>query len=177
MSRIAKNPVIIPDGVDVTLQNLSLQIKGKLGILSLDIHPSVAVAHHDGQLSFSRQEDSTQSKAMIGTMRSLVANMVTGVTEGFSKQLRMVGVGYRAQAKGSVLDISAGFSHPVNLKMPEGITVETPSATDIVIKGIDKQVVGQTAAVIRAIRPPEPYKGKGIRYLGEHIVMKEGKKK
>ena len=177
MSRIAKYPVVLPKGVSINLTNNVLCVKGALGELSLDIHPSVTITHVDGSLSFARDESHPLSKAMVGTTRSLVLNMVTGVSEGFAKQLKMVGVGYRAHAKGDILDISAGFSHPVNIKMPEGISVETPSATDIVVKGIDKQVVGQIAAEIRAIRPPEPYKGKGIRYLGEHIVMKEGKKK
>lgn len=177
MSRIAKNPVLVPKGVDINLNHNLLTIKGSLGELTLKIHPSIEISHQDGKLSFARNESDPTSKAMIGTTRSLVFNMVIGVSEGFTKQLKMVGVGYRAQAKGDILDITAGFSHPVNIKLPEGIKAETPSATDIIIKGIDKQVVGQTAADIRAIRPPEPYKGKGIRYLGEHIVMKEGKKK
>jgi len=177
MSRIAKNPVIIPTGVEVKLNGLALAVKGKLGQLELDVHPSVNVEHKDSTLVFSPKKEVALSKAMVGTMRSLIANMVTGVSDGFAKHLTMVGVGYRAQAKGNVLDISAGFSHPVQKTMPEGITVETPSATEIVVKGVDKQVVGQVAAEIRAIRPPEPYKGKGIRYKDERINMKEGKKK
>ena len=177
MSRIAKNPVVIPSGVEVSLNGLALAVKGKLGQMHLDIHPSVNVEHKDNALIFSPVAAQPLSKAMVGTMRSLIANMVTGVSDGFSKHLTMVGVGYRAQANGNVLDISAGFSHPVKKSMPEGITVETPSVTEIVIKGVDKQVVGQVAAEIRAIRPPEPYKGKGIRYKDERINMKEGKKK
>lgn len=177
MSRVAKNPVVIPKGVEVTLNGQALSVKGSNGTMSLDVHELVSVAHEDDQLKFTAVNDSKESRALSGTMRALASNIVTGVSEGFEKKLELVGVGYRAQAKGEVLNLTLGFSHPVDFEVPEGITVETPSQTEIVVKGMDKQVVGETAAKIRAYRPPEPYKGKGVKYAGEHIVRKEAKKK
>ena len=164
MSRVAKNPVVIPAGVEVNFEVNALVVKGKNGTLSLN-------------LIFLPSNDSKQANAMSGTIRALVANSVKGVSEGFEKKLQLVGVGYRAQAQGRVLNLSLGFSHPVVHEMPEGVTVSTPSQTEIVLTGADKQVIGQVAAEIRAYRPPEPYKGKGVRYAGETVVMKEAKKK
>ena len=177
MSRIAKNPVTLPSGVEYKLTGQALSVKGKNGELNWTVHPDVTITEVDGALQLSPANDSKQANALAGTTRALVNNMVIGVSEGFEKKLTMVGVGYRAKAQGKKLDLSVGFSHPVVMEMPEGVSVETPSATEIVLKGADKQRVSQIAANIRAIRPPEPYKGKGIRYTGEHIVMKEGKKK
>ena len=177
MSRIAKNPVVIPAGVEVKFGTDVLTIKGKNGELSLPLSQDVNVALEDGQLTFAAANESKQSNAMSGTFRALVSNMVKGVAEGFEKKLQLIGVGYRAQAQGKVLNLSLGFSHPVNYEMPEGVSVQTPSQTEIVLTGADKQVVGQVAAEIRAFRPPEPYKGKGVRYVGEVVVMKEAKKK
>jgi large subunit ribosomal protein L6 len=177
VSRIAKIPVTIPSGVTVAKDKTNLKIKGSRGELIQSLHPSVILDVTDSEIVFSRADNSPESSVMIGTMRSLVNNMVVGVTKGFTKELKMVGVGYKAQVVGNVLKISAGFSHPVELTMPVGITVECPTPTDIIVKGNDKQVVGQQAAIIRAIRPPEPYKGKGIRYANEVIQLKEGKKK
>ena len=177
MSRIAKNPVQIPTGVSVALTNGVLSVKGKLGELSQPIHSLVSLSVEESEISFELAQQSQDAKAMSGTMRALVSNMVLGVSEGFSRQLKMVGVGYRAAVQGKSLNITAGFSHPVSVDFPEGISVETPSNTDILIKGFDKQKVCQFAANIRSIRPPEPYKGKGIRYHDEQIILKEGKKK
>lgn len=177
MSRIAKSPVTLPSGVDIKISGNSVNIKGKNGVLDFDIHSSVEVKHKDNVVLFSARHGDKGSRAMAGTMRSLVNNMVIGVTDGFEKRLTLVGVGYRAQAQGGKLSLSLGFSHPVEYLVPEGITVETPSQTEIVIKGIDKQLVGQVAANIRAYRPPEPYKGKGVRYSDEQISLKEAKKK
>ncbi len=177
-SRVAKNPVSIPGGVDVKINGLEVTIKGKLGQLQQQLNKAVAVAHEDNELKLTVENDADKSAhAQAGTARALLQNMVTGVSEGFERKLIMKGVGYRAQAKGKTLSITAGFSHPVEMPMPEGITVETPAATEIVVKGIDKRLVGQVAANIRAVRPPEPYKGKGIRYADEHVVIKEAKKK
>jgi len=177
MSRIAKAPISLPSGIEVSQSGNSVKVKGPKGEMSTDIHSSVQMKQDDGVLSFSPVEESKLSMAMTGTMRSLVDNMVTGVSTGFQKKLELVGVGYRAQAKGKVLNLTLGFSHPVNYDVPEGITVETPSATEIVVSGADKQQVGQAAANIRAYRPPEPYKGKGVKYSDEVIVRKEAKKK
>lgn len=176
-SRVAKNPVQIPDGVEVKLAGQDLTVKGKLGELKRSIHPFVVIKQEDKALLLSAANDATESNAMAGTMRALVNNMVTGVSVGFEKKLQLVGVGYRAKAQGKKLNLTLGFSHPVDLEMPEGITAETPSNTEIVIKGADKQRVCQMASDIRELRPPEPYKGKGIRYEGEHIIKKETKKK
>ena len=175
MSRVGKNPIILPKGVEAILGDASVNIKGPQGELSLSLHPSVGVEQTDGVLQIRPQDD--QSWAMAGTFRALIANMVTGVSSGFEKKLEIVGVGYRAQAQGKKLNLSLGFSHPVVYQMPDRVTVETPSQTEIVLKGSDKQQVGQAAAEIRAFRPPEPYKGKGIRYSGEYVVRKQAKKK
>ncbi len=177
MSRIAKKPVVIPQGVDVSLGGALLTVKGKLGEMSQAIHSLVSASVADNEITFSVTEESQAAKAMSGTMRALVSNMVEGVSQGFTRKMLMVGVGYRASVQGKVLNITAGFSHPVTVDFPEGITIETPSNTEILVKGCDKQKVAQVAANIRAIRPPEPYKGKGIRYDDEQIILKEGKKK
>lgn len=175
MSRIAKNPVVIPKGATVTVKDQLVSVKGGKGTLELAIHPTVEVKEEDGSLQFASVDG--KSWAMAGTMRSLVSNMVQGVTEGFEKKLELKGVGYRAKASGKTLNLTLGFSHPVDYQLPEGITAETPSQTEIVIKGVDKQQVGQVASEIRAFRPPEPYKGKGVRYADEYVRRKEAKKK
>jgi large subunit ribosomal protein L6 len=177
MSRIAKYPVPLPKGVEATLAAESLSIKGPLGTLTQPLRSDVKVEKEGDQLKFSTTEDSDEANAMSGTLRALVSNMVTGVTKGFEKRLSLVGVGYRAQAQGDKLNLTLGFSHPVAHRMPKGVKVETPTQTEIVIKGLNKQQVGQVAAEIRAYRPPEPYKGKGVRYANEVIVLKETKKK
>jgi large subunit ribosomal protein L6 len=181
MSRIAKSPVTVPQGVEVNLVDGSISIKGKMGELSMNIHPLVKTESTEDGITFnintSDVKEEKSAWAQAGTARANTANMIQGVTEGWEKKLTLIGVGYRAQAKGKVLDLTLGFSHPVNYDLPEGITVETPSQTEIVVKGIDKQKVGQVAAEIRAFRPPEPYKGKGVRYTDEHVVRKEAKKK
>ncbi|NOQ68999.1 MAG: 50S ribosomal protein L6 [Gammaproteobacteria bacterium] len=177
MSRIAKQPVEIISGAEVNISGQTITAKGKQGSLSLEVHETVSVKQEDNVLKFSPNDDSKGSMAMAGTMRSLVNNMVVGVTQGFSKQLQLIGVGYRAQVQGKVLDLSLGFSHPVKYAIPEGITIETPSQTEINVKGADKQVVGQVCAEIRAYRPPEPYKGKGVRYTDERVIRKDAKKK
>jgi large subunit ribosomal protein L6 len=177
MSRIGKSPVTLPSGVEVQIGAGSIAVKGPLGQL-VQTHPAyVAVEQGSGQLQVKTVEDSIRARAMSGTLRALVANMVTGVSKNFERKLNLVGVGYRAQAQGDKVNLSLGFSHPVEHKMPVGIKVETPTQTEIVLKGIDKQVVGQVAAEIRAYRPPEPYKGKGVRYSDETVVIKETKKK
>lgn len=175
MSRIAKDPVVIPGGVTVNLSGQQISVKGSKGQLELTIHDEVVVAQEDNTITFKAAEGATW--AMAGTSRSLVQNMINGVTEGFEKKLELKGVGYRAKASGKVLNLTLGFSHPVDYQLPEGITAETPSQTEVVIKGIDKQVVGQVASEIRAFRPPEPYKGKGVRYANEYVRRKEAKKK
>ena len=177
MSRVAKNPVTVPAGVEVKFGTEALTVKGKNGELSFPLNGDVKIELNDGQLTFAAANNSKQANAMSGTARAIIANMVKGVAEGFERKLQLIGVGYRAQAQGKVLNLSLGFSHPVNYEMPEGVTVQTPSQTEIVLTGADKQVVGQVAAEIRAFRPPEPYKGKGVRYVGEVVVMKEAKKK
>jgi large subunit ribosomal protein L6 len=177
MSRVAKNPVPIPKGVDVSIESGTVSVKGPKGAMSFTVHRSVEVAQEEGALKFEPRDGSKPADAQAGTSRAIVANMVKGVTDGFERKLELRGVGYRAQAQGKVLNLTLGFSHPVNFEVPEGVTIETPSQTEIVVKGIDKQQVGQAAAKIRAYRPPEPYKGKGVRYAGEHVVMKEAKKK
>jgi large subunit ribosomal protein L6 len=177
MSRIAKYPVALPKGVDVQLAANQITIKGPLGTLSRSINPSVRVERDGDNLMCKAVEGALDGSAQSGTMRALVNNMVHGVTKGFEKKLMLVGVGYRAQAQGTKLNLSLGFSHPVVHDMPQGIKVETPQQTEILIKGIDKQLVGQVAAEVRAYRSPEPYKGKGIRYAGEQVVLKETKKK
>ena len=177
MSRIAKEPVSIPANVEVDLSASDVLVKGPLGNLQWSINSDVTVEHKDDNLLVKVTNESGQANAMSGTMRSLLANMVQGVSKGYEKKLLLVGVGYRAKADKENLNLTLGFSHPVVYKLPEGIKAETPSQTEIVIKGIDKQKVGQVAAEIRAFRKPEPYKGKGVRYVDEVIVMKEAKKK
>lgn len=177
MSRVAKNPVTVPAGVEVKFGTDALTVKGKNGELSFPLNGDVKIELNDGQLTFAAANQSKQSAAMSGTARAIVANMVKGVAEGFEKKLQLIGVGYRAQAQGQTLNLSLGFSHPIVYEMPAGVSVQTPSQTEIVISGADKQVVGQVAAEIRAFRSPEPYKGKGVRYVGEVVVMKEAKKK
>ena len=177
MSRVGKLPVAVPAGVDVSIKDDQISVKGTGGALQLKLNPLVSVANNAGQLSFSPANDSREADAMSGTMRQLVNNMVVGVTKGFEKKLSLVGVGYKAQAAGAKLNLAVGYSHPVNFDMPAGITVATPTPTEILIKGADRQRVGQIAAEIRAVRPPEPYKGKGIRYADEKITIKETKKK
>lgn len=178
MSRVAKAPVQIPKGVEVTLgAERAIKVKGAKGELQHTIHDWVNVEQSDGQLTFAPNKERQEAMALAGTTRSLVNNMVVGVSEGFERRLQLVGVGYRAQAQGKKLSLALGFSHPVEHPVPEGITVETPSNTEVVVKGIDKQQVGQVAANIRSYRPPEPYKGKGVRYADERVIMKEAKKK
>jgi len=178
MSRIAKSPIELPSGVEVKLDGQSMNVKGSKGTFDYTIHNSVEVAQEENTLTFKARSNKDRSAwAMAGTMRALTANMVKGVSDGFEKKLQLVGVGYRAKAQGSSINLTLGFSHPVVHELPDGITAETPSQTEIIIRGIDKQKVGQTAAEIRAYRPPEPYKGKGVKYADEHIVRKEAKKK
>lgn len=177
MSRIAKEPVELPSGVEFSQSGSALTLKGKNGTLSMQLNNEVLLEQDDKELRVAPRSGSRFSTAIAGTTRALLANMVTGVTAGFEKKLELVGVGYRAQAQGRKLNLTLGFSHPVVYEVPEGISVETPSQTEIVVRGADKQVVGQVAAEIRAFRPPEPYKGKGVRYSDERVVMKEAKKK
>jgi len=177
MSRVGKMPVAIPAGVDVSIKEDQISVKGSGGSLSLARNALVKVANNDGKLSFEPANDSREANALSGTIRQLVNNMVVGVTKGFEKKLNLVGVGFKAAAQGAKLNLQVGYSHPVNKDMPQGITVATPTPTEIIIKGADRQRVGQVAAEIRAIRPPEPYKGKGIRYADEKITIKETKKK
>lgn len=176
MSRIGSAPVSIPKGVEIKIDGQQVDVKGAKGSLSHQVHDLVSVSVEDTMLKVAAANDSKQADALSGTTRALIQNMVTGVSDGFERKLEIVGVGYRAQMKGKALNLSLGFSHPVDFPIPEGITIETPSQTEIVVKGIDKQQVGQVAANIRAYRKPEPYKGKGVRYAGEHIVKKEAKK-
>jgi len=177
MSRVAKKPVTIPSGVDVTLSGQSVTVKGSKGSLSFDV-PDVVEIHQEGKvLNFSPRDTNTFSNAMAGTARALINNMVIGVSSGFQKKLELVGVGYRAQVQGSALNLTLGYSHPISFSAPAGITIETPSQTEVLVKGIDKNLVGLVAAKIRAYRPPEPYKGKGVKYSDEVIVRKEAKKK
>ena len=177
MSRIAKMPVGVPVGVDVVIGDGAISVEGPKGSLRMHVHASVDVAHENGTVVCRPREGVAGGFAQAGTARSLIANMVTGVCSGFEKELRLVGVGYRAQMQGRVLNLSLGFSHPVEYSCPADVTIETPSQTRIVVRGADKQRVGQTAAEIRAYRPPEPYKGKGVRYGDENVVRKEAKKK
>ena len=177
MSRVAKNPVKVPAGVEIKLVGQQLSVKGAKGALDLNVHPSVEVLEESGELRFAARNGDQQTRAMAGTTRALVNNMVIDVSQGFERKLQLVGVGYKAQAKGSVLSLALGFSHPIDYELPQGVTAETPSQTDILIKGIDKQLVGQVAAEIRDFRRPEPYKGKGVRYSDEVVRRKEAKKK
>jgi large subunit ribosomal protein L6 len=176
MSRVAKNPVQLPKGVEVALGDM-ITVKGPLGTLTQKAPSNVKVNLDNGVITMAATDESIQANAMSGTLRALINNMVTGVSKGFEKKLNLVGVGYRAQAQGDNLNLSLGFSHPVVHKMPAGIKVETPTQTEVLIKGIDRQKVGQVAADIRSYRPPEPYKGKGVRYSDEVVVLKETKKK
>ena len=175
MSRIGKMPVEVPKGVDIALKGQTFSVKGPKGTLSLEIHPEIEVTVDEGTVKVSRPSDQPRHRALHGLVRALVANMVTGVTEGFSKTLEIVGVGYRADPSGPGLKIQVGYSHPIEYPAPEGVTLECPNQTTIVVSGADKQKVGQAAAEIRSFRPPEPYKGKGIRYQGEHVRRKAGK--
>lgn len=177
MSRIANAPVALPKGVEVTLKGQDVTVKGPKGTLSHSVHRDVSVEQDEGELKFAARSGSKPAIAQAGTARALVNNLVVGVSEGFEKKLSLVGVGYRAQMQGKSLNLSLGFSHPVEYPVPEGIEIETPSQTEIVVRGIDKQRVGQVSAEIRRYRPPEPYKGKGVRYSDEHVVRKEAKKK
>ena len=177
MSRVAKNPIIIPVDVEVGIDNGLLKISGKQGSLSLSISKLVNIIKDKEQLVFVPSNSSKQANAMSGTVRALVANMIKGISDGFEKRLQLVGVGYRAQAQGNILNLSLGFSHPVSYEMPDSVLVKTPSQTEFILTGPDKQVIGQVAAEIRGFRSPEPYKGKGVRYVDEIVLIKETKKK
>lgn len=177
MSRIAKAPVELPSGVEFSQSGSVVTMKGSKGTLSLELNSEVELTAEDNALTVKPRSGSRFATAVAGTMRSLLANMAQGVSEGFERKLQLVGVGYRAQAQGSTLNLTLGFSHPVVHKVPEGVTVETPSQTEILVRGADKQKVGQVAAEIRGYRPPEPYKGKGVRYADERVMLKEAKKK
>ena len=178
MSRVAKNPVEIPKGVEVNISGTQLNVKGSKGALVMEINSSVAVVKNaDNKITFEPRDGSKHANAMAGTTRALVKNMVTGVSEGFQKKLTLVGVGYRANAQGKTLNLTLGYSHPVNYQLPDGVTAETPSQTEIVLKSASKQLLGQVASEVRGFRPPEPYKGKGVRYTDEQVHRKEAKKK
>ncbi len=177
MSRVAKAPINIPSGVTVDLKGQLVSVKGGKGNLEQEIHSAVEVKVEDNEIKFVAKQGQANASALAGTMRSLVNNMVEGEANGFEKKLQLVGVGYRAKAAGKTLDLTLGFSHPVKFEIPEGITIDTPSNTEVIVKGIDKQLIGQVAANIRAYRPPEPYKGKGVKYADEVIRRKEAKKK
>ncbi len=177
MSRVAKNPIEIAKGVDVKLQDKRITVKGTKGSINFNIHPLVDVIIDENIIRLKAVEETQNAVALAGTTRALINNMVHGVSQGFTRQLRLVGVGYRANLQGTKLNLSLGFSHPIVYDLPEGISAELPSQTEIIIRGIDKQLVGQVAAEIRAYRPPEPYKGKGVRYADEHVEIKETKKK
>ena len=177
MSRVAKNPVVVPKGVEVTLSGSAVKVKGSKGSLELTVHESVEVSRDGDQLSGAPRTAATAADALAGTTRVLVDNMVKGVTGGFERKLQLIGVGYRAAAKGKTLALTLGFSRPIEYELPEGVSAETPIQTEIVLKGADKQLLGQVAAEIRSFRPPEPYKGKGVRYADENVRRKEAKKK
>jgi len=177
MSRVAKNPIEVPKGVDVSINGQEVSAKGPKGNESMTLHEDVSLALEDGVLGIKVKNETKAAVAMGGTMRSLVNNLVIGVSTGFEKKLELRGVGYRAQAQGQAVNLSLGFSHPVVHQVPQGVKVETPSQTEIVVSGSNKQIVGQVAADIRSYRPPEPYKGKGVRYVDEYVAMKEAKKK
>ncbi len=177
MSRVAKSPVKLPSGVEIKIDGQQLTAKGTKGAQTIAIHPLVEVRNEEGTLRVIPKKESQQGWALAGTTRALLSNLVTGVSAGFERKLDLVGVGYKAQAAGKVLNLTLGFSHPVAYQLPEGVTAETPTQTEIVLRGIDKQVIGQVAANVRAFRPPEPYKGKGVRYSGEQVRRKEAKKK
>jgi large subunit ribosomal protein L6 len=176
VSRIGQSPIAVPSGVDVAIDGQTITVKGPKGTLTRTITPTIRVAADGGELQVTRPDDERENRALHGLSRSLINNMVVGVTDGFSKRLEIVGVGYRAEAQGpTAVRLSVGFSHPVNVKAPDGVTFEVPAPTQVVVNGIDKEVVGQVAAEIRSIRKPEPYKGKGIRYQGERVLRKAGK--
>jgi large subunit ribosomal protein L6 len=177
MSRVAKVPIIIPSGVDVRIENQAVTVKGRKGVLVYFTHPTVGVSFHDNAMWIVPRVEDRLADAFAGTTRALLNNMVIGVSQGFEKKLELVGVGYRAQMKGQVLNLSLGYSHPIDFPVPEEVMIEAPSNTQIVVRGIDKQKVGQIAATIRSFRPPEPYKGKGVRYANETIIRKVAKKK
>ena len=181
MSRVAKAPIAVPDGVEVKIENRTVTAKGPKGELSMELFPGINLVDSDGSLTVELegkdQDVGKHTRSMSGTTRALVNNLVVGVSTGFEKRLSVVGVGYRAQAQGRKLNLNLGFSHPVSYDLPEGVNAETPSQTEIVLSGADKQVVGQAAAEIRSFRPPEPYKGKGVRYVNEYVVRKQAKKK
>ncbi|MGM0449332.1 MAG: 50S ribosomal protein L6 [Pseudomonadota bacterium] len=177
MSRVANNPVVLPSGVEVKFNGQDVEVKGAKGTLQHSIHPNVEVTQDDNKLRFTPRNSAKKSRALAGTTRALLNNMVLGVSNGFERKLEINGVGYRAQAQGDSVNLTLGFSHPVEYKLPEGVTAESPKPTELVLKGIDKQRVGQAAADIRAFRPPEPYKGKGVRYADETVRRKEAKKK
>ena len=177
MSRIANNPVTLPNGVEVALSPSEISVKGGKGSLTMRVHELVAIEQDESALKFGTKSGDRKATALAGTTRSLVNNMVIGVSEGFTRELQLQGVGYRAQVSGRQLNLTLGFSHPVEYPIPEGIEIETPQPTQIVVKGIDKQLVGQVSADIRSFRPPEPYKGKGVRYADEYVKRKEAKKK
>ncbi len=177
MSRIAKEAVIVPQGVEVALDGQKVTIKSKLGEMTLNVHPLVAVTFENNELRVAQKDDSQDSNMQSGTARALLNNMVIGLDKGFQKALKLVGVGYRASVKGKVLNLVLGYSHPIDFELPEGVTAECPTQTDIVLKGFDKALLGQVAAKVRAFRAPEPYKGKGVRYADEVIHIKEAKKK
>ncbi len=177
MSRVAKQPIDLPQGVEFNLSGVTVSVKGSKGQLAMDLNSEVEVSQDDKTLNVKPRSGSRFAVAVAGTTRALIANMIHGVTEGYEKKLELRGVGYRAQAQGNKLNLTLGFSHPVVYAVPEGVSVETPSQTEVVVKGTDKQKVGQVAAEIRHYRPPEPYKGKGVRYVDEHVVIKEAKKK
>jgi large subunit ribosomal protein L6 len=177
MSRVANNPVQLPKGVEANLTETEISVKGSKGNLQLALHSAIEVSREGDTLRVSARNSGRQAVALSGTFRALINNMVTGVSEGFQKRLQLQGVGYRAKAQGDTLNISVGFSHPVDFAVPKGVTAETPTPTEIVLSGADKQLVGEVAAKIREFRPPEPYKGKGIRYLDENVYRKEAKKK
>ncbi|HET6472929.1 MAG TPA: 50S ribosomal protein L6 [Pseudomonadales bacterium] len=177
MSRVANYPIEVPKGVEVTLDASSLKVKGAKGSLSISLDEAVDVKNEEGRLRFVPKRDDAHAHAMAGTLRAHTRNMVQGVSQGFSKKLELQGVGYRAQATSGRLDLQLGFSHPIQYKLPEGIKAETPSQSEIIVSGVDRQLVGQVASEIRSFRPPEPYKGKGVRYADERVVRKEAKKK
>lgn len=177
MSRVAKNPITIPAGVEITINKHEIKVKGPKGTLEYHVAPMVEVIREDNVIKFSPKDGIEGADCVAGTTRALIKNMVTGVTSGYERKLVLIGVGFKAQTQPKVLNLVIGFSHPIKYKIPTGITIDTPSQTEIVVKGIDRQLVGQVAAEIRAFRPPEPYKGKGIRYEGEVVIQKEGKKK
>ncbi|MEM8766169.1 MAG: 50S ribosomal protein L6 [Pseudomonadota bacterium] len=178
MSRIANNPIALPSGVEIKIDGQHISVKGGKGAMEMDVHSDVEIKQgDDNALTFAARNNSKSAKALSGTMRALVSNMVVGVSNGFERRLQLQGVGYRAQAQGKKLNLQLGFSHPVEYELPEGVTAETPSQTEIVVSGMDNQLVGQVSAEIRAFRPPEPYKGKGVRYADERVRRKEAKKK